>query len=81
MKKATPIIQSTQNTNTNEAQFLAHFAIVGFAVFGSVLNLFTNQMWDGVKQLGSVPGRMAGWLKVKLSDMGLSILQQRESNS
>ena len=81
MKKATPIIQSTQHTNTNEAQFLAHFAIVGFAVFGSALNLFTNHLWDGVKQLGSFPGRMAGWVKVKLSDMGLGTLQERESNS
>ena len=47
----------------------------------SVLNLFTNQLWDGVKQLGSVPGHMVGWVKGKLSDMGLSTMQQRESNS
>ncbi len=81
MEKATPIIQSTQHTKINEAHLLANVAIVGFAVFGSVLNLFTNELWDGVKQLGSIPGRMAGWVKVKLSDMGLSTLQQRESNS
>lgn len=81
MEKATPIIQSTQHAKTNEAQFLAHFAIVGFAVFGSVLNLFTNELWDGAKQLVSVPGRLAGRLKDKLSDIGLSIMQQRESNS
>ena len=81
MEKATPIIQSTQHTKTNEAHLLANVAIVGFAVFGSVLNLFTNELWDGVKQLGSIPGRMAGWVKVKLSDMGLGTLQERESNS
>ncbi len=81
MEKATPIIQSTHNTTTTDSQFLAHFAIVGFAVFGYVLNVFSNQMWDSVKQLGSVPVRMAAWMKLKISDMGLSILQQRESNS
>ncbi len=81
MEKATPIIQSTQSKKTHEAEFLAHFAIVGFAVFGSVLNFFSDQLFESAKHLLSVPGRMAGWLKEKVSDIGLSIMQQRESNS
>ncbi len=81
MEKATPIIQSTQHTKTSEAEFLAHFAIVGFAVFGSVLNFFSDQLWETVRQLVSAPGRLAVWLKDKVSDIGLSIMQQRESNS
>jgi hypothetical protein len=81
MEKATPIVQSTQHTKTNEAEFLAHFAIVGFAVFGSVLNFFSDQLLESVRRLVSFPGRMAGWLKDKVSDIGLSIMQQRESNS
>ena len=81
MEKFTPVIQSNQNTNMDVPQVLAHFAIVSFAVFGLVLNLF-SQLWDSGKQLGSVPGRLVAWLKQKISDMDFSsIWQQRESNS
>ncbi|MFO7913025.1 MAG: hypothetical protein R6V15_12765 [Desulfotignum sp.] len=83
MEKSTPIIKST-NTQSDEHQVLAHFAIVSFALFGFTLNLF-SQLWESVKQLGSVPGNMvsrqAAWVRDKMSDMGFSIWQQRESNS
>ena len=80
MEKSTLAVQSTQNTKTDDPQFLAHFAIVSFALLGLVLNLF-SELWGSVKQLGSVLGRLAGWSRVKISDMGSSLWQQRESNS
>ena len=84
MEKSTPIIQSTSHKQSDDNLFLAHSAIVSFALFGFTLNLF-SQMWESVKQLGSVPGnlvsRQAAWVKEKISDAGLSIWQQRESNS
>lgn len=80
MEKST----STNNTKAGESQVLAHFAIVSFALFGFTLNLF-SQLWESVKQLGSVPGslisRQAAWAKDKISDTGFSIWQQRESSS
>jgi hypothetical protein len=84
MEKSTTTIQSIHNVKSDDNQALAHFAIVSFALFGFTLNLF-SQLWESVKQLGSVPGnlvsRQAAWLRNKMSDMGLSIWQQRESNS
>jgi hypothetical protein len=84
MEKSTPVIQSTNNLKSNDNQVLAHFAIVSFALFGFGLNLF-SQMWGSVKQLGAIPGnlfsRPAEWIRQKMSDMGLSIWQERESNS
>ena len=83
MEKSTPISQST-NIQSDDHQVLAHFAIVSFALFGFTLNLF-SQLWESVKQLGSAPGnlfsRQAAWVRDKMSDMGSSIWQQRESNS
>lgn len=84
MEKFTPIAQSTHNVRSDDHQTLAHFAIVSFALFGFTLNLF-SQLWESVKQLGSIPGnlvsRQAAWLRDKMSDIGASIWQQRESNS
>lgn len=84
MEKSTPTIQSTKNIQPAEHQVLAHFAIVSFALFGLTLNLF-SQLWESVKQMGSVPGnlvsRQTSWARDKMSDMGSSIWQQRESNS
>ncbi|HKJ98878.1 MAG TPA: hypothetical protein VJ959_08150 [Desulfotignum sp.] len=84
MEKSTPIIQSTSNIQPDESQVLAHFAIVSFALFGLTLNLF-GQLWESVKQLGTVPGNMVGrqaaWVRDKVSDMGFSIWQQRESSN
>ncbi len=84
MEKSTPIIQSINNTQSDENQVLAHFTIVSFALFGLTLNLF-SQLWESVKELGSVPAnlvrRQAAWVRDKISDSGISIWQQRESNS
>ena len=84
MEKFTPIAQSTHNVRSDDHQTLAHFAIVSFALFGFTLNLF-SQLWESVKQLETVPGNLASrqvaWLRNKMSEMGLSIWQQRESNS
>lgn len=84
MEKSTPSFQSTHNVKSDDHQALAHFAIVSFALFGFTLNLF-SQLWESVKQLGTVPGNLASrqvaWLRNKMSEMGLSIWQQRESNS
>lgn len=83
MEKSTPMTKSTRN-KTDDNQVLAHFTIVSFALFGFTLNLF-SQMWESVKQLASAPGslvtRSAAGVREKVSDMGLSSLQQRESNS
>ncbi|HKK99695.1 MAG TPA: hypothetical protein VJ943_05555 [Desulfotignum sp.] len=84
MEKSTPIIQSTNNMQRDGYQVVAHFAIVSFALFGFTLNLF-GQLWESVKQLVTVPGnlvsRPAAWFRDKMSDMGFSVWQERESNS
>ena len=78
--------KSTQTTNIqhDNSQVLAHFVIISFALFGFTLNLF-GQMWESVKQLVAYPGnlfsRQAAWIKDKISNMGFSIWQERESSS
>ncbi len=88
MAKSTQYNQSSQYGKSDDSLVFAHIAIVFFALFGFILNFFRG-LWDGVKQLGALPGfvlnlgkKQAAQIGEAVSDMEIArVWQQRDSNS